>query len=325
MLSAGPLDVDAALRMTIELGGAVETLHNMGQLHGALRPRNVMVDTDGRVTLMDVELAGLRAAPAMQDIVGNEPPAEYLSPEQSRAVLVTETTDIYAFAVIVYEMFCGRPPFQAKTREAVLAKHRTEPPVPMRRWRRTVPASVESVVALALSKVPEQRPPIQTILDRLWEEANHPATRWKRMPVIIAGGALAVSIAVVAGWALLAPAPSAPPTLAHPAPPPAAGQAPVTALVTSRAPTTEPRTAPTLGTATPTVMPPAAPRATPPSSPSPASAPRRVERQEPLAVPQIPAAPESERSAASSNTDDPDPGAFVDWLLEQRGAARRGP
>src|SRR6266702_6831758 len=98
----------------------------------------------------------------------DEPPPEYLSPEQIPQVRVTETTDIYAFAVILYEMLCGVPPFQGETREAVLAKHLTETPLPMRQRRRTVPVSVEAVVALALSKVPEPRPPIQAILNRLW-------------------------------------------------------------------------------------------------------------------------------------------------------------
>ncbi|PYN30671.1 MAG: hypothetical protein DMD98_18705, partial [Candidatus Rokuibacteriota bacterium] len=126
MLSAGkPLDVDVALRLALDLGGAVETLHNMGAVHGALRPRNVMVLEDGRVKLMDVELAGLRDAPATEGVLAAEPPAEYLSPEQIRRTPVTEKTDIYAFGVILYEMLCGVPPFQAPTREVILAKHLT--------------------------------------------------------------------------------------------------------------------------------------------------------------------------------------------------------
>jgi hypothetical protein len=48
-----------------------------------------------------------------------------------------------------------------------------------------------------------------------------------------------------------------------------------------------------------------------------------VERQEQRRVP-TPEGPASERPAASSNTDDPDPSAIIDWILEQRAAARRG-
>src|SRR5712691_4012509 len=58
VLSEGPLDVDAALRMAIELGGAVVTLHKLGLVHGALRPHNVMVRGDGGIKLMDADLLG---------------------------------------------------------------------------------------------------------------------------------------------------------------------------------------------------------------------------------------------------------------------------
>jgi eukaryotic-like serine/threonine-protein kinase len=324
ILSEGRLEVDAALRVAIDLGRAVETLHNMGLVHGALRPRNVMIGSDGRVTLMDVELTGLRVAQAMKSIVADVPPAEYLSPEQVRQALVTETTDIYAFALMLYEMLCGVPPFQGETREAVLAKHLTETPVPMRRLRRTVPVSVEAVVALALSKVPEPRPPIQTILNRLWEEANRPTTRWKRKAAIIGGGVLATSIAVAVGWSLLARAPSAPPPLARQAPPPAVEPASVFATPASSAPPSATPTAPALGAAMPAVVPSPPTRATPPSAPPLAPPPRRAERQEQRRVPQTPAGLAGERPTTSSNTDDPDPSAIIDWILEQRAAAQRG-
>src|SRR4029450_8485767 len=76
------LDVHTALRLALELGSAVETLHNMGFIHGALCPRNVMVLEDGHVKLLDIELAGLRDQREVQSLVNAEPRAEYLSPEQ---------------------------------------------------------------------------------------------------------------------------------------------------------------------------------------------------------------------------------------------------
>src|SRR5206468_10612118 len=103
-----------------------EALQHQGLSHAALRACKGMVLEDGRVKLMDVGLAGLRDAPAMEGVITATPPAEYLSPEQIRQAPVTEKTDIYAFAVTLYELFCGVPPFQAATSEAVLAKHLTE-------------------------------------------------------------------------------------------------------------------------------------------------------------------------------------------------------
>jgi serine/threonine-protein kinase len=323
VLSEGPLDVDAALRMAIELGGAVVTLHKLGLVHGALRPHNVMVRGDGGIKLMDVELIGLRDAWAMKEIIAEESPAEYLSPEQIRGVPATEATDVYAFAVILYEMLCGRPPFQAETRETLLAKHLTETPPPMRRQRRTVPVSVESVVALALSKAPPLRPSLQNILNHLREGASAPTMRWQRKAAIVGGGALATSIATVVGWVLLASGPSAPRPLASPAPPPAAAaHMPDAARPASSAFTTEIRTASPLEATTPAVVSPVVARPTPPSPLPPAAPPRRVDRRVQSETPQAPAGPTRDRAAAASDPENPDFGAAIDWL--QKGSTGSG-
>ncbi len=324
MLSEGRLEVGTALRLAGDLGGAVEALHNVGLVHGALRPRNVMVGADGRIKLMDVELTGLPNVQAMKSIIKPEPPPEYLSPEQIRQSRLTENADTYAFAVILYEMLCGVPPFQGDTRESVLAKHLTETPVPMRRRRRAVPSSVESIVAQALSKRPELRPPIQTVVNCVWQEAAFPASRWKRSAAIVGGSVLAASIVALVAWSLLAPRPPAPSPLARPAPPPAAAPAPapapaavpapVSEISSSSVPTTKPRPRPTLGTAGTAV----APRATTPASGS-----ARAERREQSRVPQASADFARERPAVSSDADDPDVGAVVDWMLERAAAGRK--
>ncbi len=319
MLSAGPLEVDTVLRWAIELGGALETLHNLGLVHGALRPHNVTIRADGCVKLMDVELAGLRDAWAMRGINADEAPAEYLSPEQIRGLPATEESDVYAFAAILYEMLCGVPPFQAETRGAVLEKHVTETPGPMRRRRRTVPGSLESVVALALSKQPALRPPMQNMLNCLWEEANGPTTRWRRKTVIAAGATLAASIAVVVGWGLFAPAPSAPPPLSHSMPPAAAAQVPAPAPPSSNAFTTEARTASPLEVATPVVAPPMVARPAPPSPLPPPIPARKAERRE---QPQILQAPANRPREEASNREASEFDAAIDWLLE-RSAARK--
>src|SRR5262245_49508096 len=83
ILSASkPSDARTLQRWALDLGGAVEALHNLGLVHGALRPRNVMVLADGTIKLMDVELAGLRDTPTPKGGPAMDPPAEYLAPEQ---------------------------------------------------------------------------------------------------------------------------------------------------------------------------------------------------------------------------------------------------
>src|SRR5882724_8078267 len=202
MTGSRALDIGRARRWAVGLGGAVEALHNVGLVHGRLRPRNVMVLPDGRVKLMDVELTGLLGTSAPQNVLDLSP-AEYLAPEQIRRAAVTEKTDIYALAAIAYEMFSGAPPFQAPTRDAVIAKHLSEPAPPMARRRAS--ASAERIVMQALEKDPELRPWTDELLNGLWKERNVPETRRSKRPAAVgAGVAVAAGIAALGIWGLLA-------------------------------------------------------------------------------------------------------------------------
>ena len=229
----------------------------MGFVHGAISPRNVVVLEDGRVKLLDIELAGLRDAREVQELVDAEPPAEYLAPEQIQKALITEKTDIYAFGVILHEMLSGAPPFQGSTRDAIFAKHLKEAPAPIRR-RDGLPASVSRAVTLALYKQPEARPLMGDVLNLLWTGAHGPAPRRWRAALILGGAALATLAVGAVVWGVLAlrpPSGSSPsPPTARPAiepvplsPAPAAVEtrrppAPVatTPSETPRAPATEP-------------------------------------------------------------------------------------
>jgi serine/threonine protein kinase len=277
-----PLEVRAALRLALELGGAVETLHNMGFIHGAISPRNVMVLEDGRVKLLDVELSGLRDAREVQGLVNVDSPVEYLAPEQLQKAAITEKTDIYAYGVILHELLSGAPPFQGSTREAIVAKHLKEAPVPIRRERDGVPASVSRAVTLALYKQPEARPLMGDVLNLLWTGAHGPAPKRTRAVTIAGGSALAVLAIGAVVWGALAlrtptgsvpapptarpaidspvPTPPAPETRKPPAPPA------VTPRETVRAPVTEtpPPTVHTPESTTPTARPGAPAVSTPP-------------------------------------------------------------
>src|SRR5438445_2165395 len=278
-----PLEVHAALRVALELGGAIETLHNMGFIHGAIYPRNVMVLEDGHVKLLDVELAGIRDAREIQGLVNVDPQAEYLSPEQIQKGPVTEKTDIYAYGIVLYELLSGTPPFQGSTRDAIFAKHLKDAPIPIHRRRDGVPASVSRAVSLALYKQPEPRPLMGDILNLLWTGAHGPAPRRKRAAVIVGGSA---------------PAPPTPPPVAPPAP--------------AAAPPARPAPTPSA----PAVAPPARPAPTPSAQAETTPAVPRSERREPTPAQAPPAAAAPQRPAPSTDSDDSR--AVIDWLLKPR-------
>src|SRR5215831_12214189 len=202
MAASKPLDPATARRWALDLGGAVEALHNIGIVHGGLRPRNVMVLPNGKVKLMDVELAGL-LDPSSSSVV-DASPAEYLAPEQIRRAPTSEKTDIYALGAVIYEMLSGAPPFRAATREAVLAAQLTRPPRPMDHRRAT--GSAVRTVMQALEKDPARRPWINEMVNGLWTEVTvaTPVERaWKRPAAIAAGVAGLAAIVAVGTWAAL--------------------------------------------------------------------------------------------------------------------------
>ena len=276
------LDFDSARQWVLDLGSAIEVLHNLGLLHGAIRPRNVMLLADGRVKLMDIELAGLRNTPGLR---GDKTAADYLAPEQINKALWTEKTDTYAFGVLVYDVFCGGPPCQASTREAVLARQPNGTPVPMRR-RRALPASMESIVTQALEKDPQLRPWMHEVLNGLWGETSVPAPSngapsgsigWKRAATFVSSAVAAAAAIVLMIWGLSGPAATvgAPPSTAKlTLPSPAAPQPPAPQAAVAVAPPAKLATSSTPAEDTRATMPPAlpdrAPRATAPDTrPSP--------------------------------------------------------
>ena len=82
----------------------------------------------------------------------------YMSPEQASAeVEVDARSDIYSLGCVLYEMLAGRPPFTGATPQAIVARHMTEAPPPLRDAGRRVRPSLERVVRKALAKAPGDR------------------------------------------------------------------------------------------------------------------------------------------------------------------------
>src|SRR5262245_23826510 len=286
------LEIHAALRLALELGGAIETLHNMGFVHGAIAPRNVIVLEDGHLKLLDLELSGLRDAREVQALVNVEPPAEYLSPEQIQKAPITEKTDIYAFGVVLHELLSGAPPFQGATREAIFTKHLKEAPAPIHRLRDGVPASVSRAVTLALYKQPEARPLMGDVLNLLWTGAHGPAPRRTRAAVIVGGAVLATAAVAAVIWGALSlrtpGSPTSQPTVREAIP--ASAPAATTPSIETRRPPTPAVNGPTetvrppVESSAPTVRTPEPASVTPPAKTAPAAAAPPAERA-PAALP----------------------------------------
>ncbi|PID39606.1 MAG: hypothetical protein CSB49_01105 [Proteobacteria bacterium] len=167
LLHNGPLGDAAAAQAVIDACDAVHAAHAVGVLHRDLKPENIMLarGADGieRIKVVDFGLAIVMAATdqrlTQEGLVMGTP--AYVSPEQARAELLDERSDVYSLGVVLFELLCGLPPFSGNTPADVVVKHCFEdPPLPssMTPPGVTIHPSLESAALWALSKAPETRP-----------------------------------------------------------------------------------------------------------------------------------------------------------------------
>ena len=107
----GYLPKDKALQIARQLCAGVQAAHEQGILHRDLKPANVMIDGRGRVKITDFGLAHL--ADQGTEIRSGTP--AYMAPEQLTGQDVTVRSDIYALGLVLYELFTGKPAFEAAT------------------------------------------------------------------------------------------------------------------------------------------------------------------------------------------------------------------
>jgi serine/threonine-protein kinase len=153
------LAVDDALRITREVGSALDYAHRNGIVHRDIKPENILL-ADGQAVVADFGIA--RAIVAAGGIritltgllVGT--PA-YMSPEQASGETELDgRSDIYSLGCVLYEMLAGEAPHTGASAQAVIAKRLGEP-VPHVRTLRDVPDAIEQAVTKALAKMPADR------------------------------------------------------------------------------------------------------------------------------------------------------------------------
>ena len=130
----GPLPEREAVRLGIQIAGALEAAHDSGILHRDLKPDNVLVTKTG-AKLLDFGLAKLGGSSATDVtqtsegvVVGT---AAYMSPEQARAKPLDARSDIFSFGAMLYELVSGRRPFRGESTLDVLTAVVGSEPAPL--------------------------------------------------------------------------------------------------------------------------------------------------------------------------------------------------
>ncbi len=178
----GPLPPAEACRIAIDVLDALAAAHDRGILHRDVKPDNIVLSPQGRVTLIDfgVAKAPIRVTPrTAQGIILGTP--SYMSPEQARGGELGAGTDLYALGIVLYEMLTGRRPFAGGSLFETLRQHVEETPPPPSRLV-PIPAELEGVVLIAIAKNPRQRYPSARAMQQALRECMVPVTERAKTP-----------------------------------------------------------------------------------------------------------------------------------------------
>ncbi|MFN4294319.1 MAG: protein kinase domain-containing protein [Thermoflexales bacterium] len=156
---AGPLSPEAAARILLDAGRALDYAHGRGVIHRDVKPSNVIIRTDGSAMLADFGVAkamGVTAYTATMTRVGS---VFFMSPEQAAGAFeVTPASDIYSLGATAYYALTGHAPFEAGSDVAIARQHIEQSPQHISDVRPAIPRAVGDVVMWALQKSPAQRP-----------------------------------------------------------------------------------------------------------------------------------------------------------------------
>lgn len=150
------LPLDLCVYIAGELARAIAAVHRHKVLHNDIKPQNIFLSFNGAVKLGDLGLARELAADSDPFMSGT--PA-YMSPEYILGREIKETSDLFSFGAVLYEMITGEVAFVNRTLSATLMHVANWEPVPLARLRPETPPELAAICQKLLAKNSHDRFP----------------------------------------------------------------------------------------------------------------------------------------------------------------------
>lgn len=149
-------DLNNCIDIALQIADVLAAAHKKNIIHRDIKPSNIML-TDDTIKVMDFGLARVLDTSSLTkryEILGT---MSYMSPEQTIGAHIDARCDIYAFGVVLYQMFTGVLPFQAQEPGALIHAILYSDPLRISELGIDIPPELEQVVFKALNKKPQLR------------------------------------------------------------------------------------------------------------------------------------------------------------------------
>jgi serine/threonine protein kinase len=213
LLKEEDMDERKILEICAQVADGLAYAHANGIVHRDIKPSNIMVDRSGRARITDFGLARPEEAAkltATGDVLGS--PA-YMSPEQARGDRMDYKTDIYSLGTVLYELLCGRPPFEAETTLELLKLVSDGIPSRPRRLKSKMSRRLVAIIMKAMERNAKDRyqdaarlaadlraylqgEPISARPPRLFERIDRFGKRHKVLLTFVATCSMAITVSV---------------------------------------------------------------------------------------------------------------------------------
>jgi serine/threonine protein kinase/Flp pilus assembly protein TadD len=155
-MERGPLPLNEALDIGMQLAEGLSEAHKHGIVHRDLKPANVMVTRAGKVKIVDFGLAKLLDEVSHTKTGATLGTVAYMSPEQAKGGKIDGRTDIWALGVVLYKMLTGKRPFGGDNQPAMLYSILNRNPTPISEIA-DVPPALDGILEKALEKDVDRR------------------------------------------------------------------------------------------------------------------------------------------------------------------------
>lgn len=213
-VARGPLELETALEIALQVAQGLEAAHQAGVVHRDVKPGNVLVSERGVVKLVDFGTAKILRPGEASTGQGLSGTPAYMSPEQLEGRPVDARADVWALGILLFEMLTGSRPFVGKGLTALLQAIVQSQPQQVGDLRPETPGMVSAIVERALRKDPADRYPSMTLMledlrtaRRLLEEPTlpypaglverRPPPRSSQLPWLVAGLLAVLAIGLI--------------------------------------------------------------------------------------------------------------------------------